>query len=109
VPWFGEAQQAFGKETPYAEQQRLGSLERQVVGPLKRLAPASEVRLVIDALERLATGARDAVMEALNELAGFPFLRLIVTARPDTELARGGSRHPPHSCCSPSGECGPVS
>src|SRR5215471_5594721 len=84
VSRFREAQQAFAKETPYAEQQRLGSLERQVVGPLKRLAPESEVRLVIDALERLATGARDAVMDALNELAGFPFLRLIVTARPDT-------------------------
>ena len=94
VSRFREAQQAFAKETPYAEQQRLGSLERQVVGPLKRLAPESEVRLVIDALERLATGARDAVMDALNELAGFPFLRLIVTARPDTELPEAAStRH----------------
>ena len=40
------------------------------------MAPPTEVRVVIDALERLATGARAAVMEALNELAGLPFLRL---------------------------------
>ena len=107
VPRFREAQQAFAKETPYAEQQRLGSLERQVVGPLKRLAPEAEVRFVIDALERLATGARDAVMDALNELAGFPFVRLIVTARPDTELPEAASTS--RSCSSPSGEGGPVS
>jgi hypothetical protein len=86
VPQFQEAQQAFAKETPYAEQQRLGSLERQVVGPLGRLAPASEVRLLMDGLERVATGAYDAVMDALTDLARFPFVRLIVTARPDATL-----------------------
>jgi hypothetical protein len=77
VPRFREAQQAFTKETPYAEQQRLGSLERQVIGPLKRLAPETEVRFVIDALERLATGACAAVMDALNDLVGLPFVRLV--------------------------------
>jgi hypothetical protein len=91
VPRFREAQQAFTKETPYAEQQRLGSLERQVVEPLSRLAPKAEVRFVIDGLDRLATGARGAVMDALNDLAGFPFMRLIVTTRPDTELPEAAS------------------
>jgi NACHT domain/Tetratricopeptide repeat len=90
VPRFQDAQQAFTKETPYAEQQRLGSWERQVVGPLSRLAPAAEVRLVIDGLDRLATGAR-AAMDALNDLVALPFVRLIVTARPDTELPEAAS------------------
>jgi hypothetical protein len=86
VPHFRQAQQAFVKETPHAEQQRMGTLERQVVGPLRLLPRESEVRLVIDALDRLATGARGAVMDALNELAGLPVPRLIVTARPETPL-----------------------
>ena len=94
VARFRETQQAFTRETPYAEQQRLGSLERQVVGPVSRLMPRAEVRFVIDGLDHLATGARDAVMDALNELAGLSFVRLIVTARPDTELPEAASvRH----------------
>jgi hypothetical protein len=91
VPRFAEAQLAFTRETPYAEQQRLGSLERQVVGPLGRLAPESRVRIVIDGLERIATGARNAVMDALNAMTNFQSLRLIVTARPDTELPEAAS------------------
>lgn len=50
---------------------------------------------MIDGLERLATGARDAVMDALNALAGLPFVRLIVTARPDTWLPETAST--PHA------------
>jgi hypothetical protein len=95
VPQFREARQAFAKETPYAEQQRLGSLERQLIGPVGRLAPVSELRLVIDGLERVATGASDAVMDALNDLARFPFVRLIVTTRPDTQLPEVAST--PHT------------
>jgi hypothetical protein len=86
VPLFHEAQRLFAQQTPHAEQQRLGILERQVIGPLGRLSPESDVRFVIDALDRLATGARGPVMDALNELARLPFSRLIVTARPDTPL-----------------------
>lgn len=78
VPHFREAQRVFAKETPYAEQQRLGILERQVIGPLGQLSSESDVCFVIDALDRLATGARGPVMDALNELAGLPFARLIV-------------------------------
>jgi NACHT domain len=86
VPGFHEAQKEFARETPYAAQQTLGTLERQVVEPLKRLAPAPDVRLVLDGLDRLPTGARGSVMAALDELAGLDFVRLVITARPDTEL-----------------------
>jgi hypothetical protein len=94
APGFREAQQAFARETPYAEQQRLGTIEKQLIGPLKRLAPASEVRLVVDALDRLPTGAKGSVMEALDELSECVFVRLVVTARPDTALPAQAEIHP---------------
>jgi hypothetical protein len=86
VSGFAQAQQRFARETPYAEQQRLGTVERQLVEPLRRLEGAAELCLVVDALDRLATGARGAVMDALEELGEIAFVRLVVTARPDTEL-----------------------
>jgi len=64
-----------------------------VVGPLKGLAAQSEVRIVIDALDRLATSASNVVMDALNALAELPLLRVIVTARPDTRLPDRAGRH----------------
>jgi hypothetical protein len=93
VPGFRKAQEDFERETPYAEQRRLGALEKRLVGPLLRLAPDTEVRLVIDALDRLATGAWGAVMDGLNELAELPFVRLVVTARPDSELPKATSTY----------------
>jgi len=86
APGFGAAQQSFLRETSYAEQQRLGVLDRQLIGPLKSLAPAAEVRIVIDALDRLAIGASSAVMAGLTALNELPFVRLLLTARPDTKL-----------------------
>jgi hypothetical protein len=86
VPHFREAQRVFMQQTPDAERQRLGILERQVIGPLGLLSSESDARFVIDALDRLATGARGPVMDALNELASLPSSRLIVTARPETPL-----------------------
>jgi hypothetical protein len=86
---FQDAQRDFDKNTPYAEKQRLGALEKHVIEPLRLLAPQAEVRIVVDALDRLATGAGDAVMGALDALAGLQFLRLIVTARPVTRLPQG--------------------
>ncbi|MGH8234645.1 MAG: tetratricopeptide repeat protein [Rhodanobacteraceae bacterium] len=86
VPGFSAAQQSFLRETPYAEQQRLGVLDRQLIGPLTSLAPAAEVRIVIDALDRLAIGASSAVMAGLTALNELPFVRLLLTARPDTKL-----------------------
>jgi hypothetical protein len=91
VPGFREAQHRFERETPYAEQQRLGALDRQLIGPLKRLAPSAELRLILDGLDRLPTGATGSVMSALGELAKLDFVRLLITARPDTELPKVAS------------------
>ena len=44
------------------------------------------MRIVVDALDRLATGAQGSVMEALNQLEELDFVHLVVTARPDTRL-----------------------
>ncbi len=91
VKGFREAQQASVHETPFAEQQKLGALEKQLVKPLKRIAPDTPVRLVFDGLDRLSTGARASIMSALDELTELEFLRLIVTARPDTPLPKSAS------------------
>jgi hypothetical protein len=93
VPGFRHAQQTFAKDTPYAEQQKLDTLEKQLVEPLKRLASVTPVRLVVDALDRLATGARGSVMHALNELGQLGFMRLLVTARQDTELPKAATSY----------------
>lgn len=100
VTGFREAQQSFARDTPYDEQQKLDTLEKQVVGPLKWLGRLEqqpgrvmEVRMVLDALDRLATGARGSVMEALNQLSKLEGVRLVVTARPDTELPRTASSY----------------
>jgi hypothetical protein len=85
VPGFQETQQAFARETSYPEQQRLDILERKLVEPLKLLKPA-EVRLVFDGLDRLATGAAGLVMTAIEKLAELDFMRLLITARPETGL-----------------------
>lgn len=92
---FREAQQSFARDTPYDEQQKLDTLEKQLVGPLKCLAGpeqqptrVAQVRIVLDALDRLATGARGSVMETLDQLCQLDFVRLVVTARPDTDLPR---------------------
>jgi hypothetical protein len=91
VPGFPKVQKAFKDKTPLAEHQRLGILEKELIGPLKRLPPATKIRLVVDALDRLATGARGPVMAALEELAELSFMRLVVTARPDTEVPKRAS------------------
>jgi hypothetical protein len=91
VPGFQKAQHAFARETPLVEQQGLGALERQVVEPLKRLDPAGEVRLVLDGLDRVATGALGSIMAAIDELAQLDFMRLLITARPDTVLPKAAS------------------
>ncbi len=92
VRGFREAQQSFAHNVPYEEQQRLDTLEKQLLGPLKWLGhqaqsnEVGDVRIVVDALDRLATGAQGSVMEALNQLEELDFMRLVVTARPDTRL-----------------------
>ena len=48
-------------------------------------------RLVVDALDRLATGTRGSVIDALNELGELAFVRVVITARPDTALPKKAS------------------
>lgn len=94
---FREAQQSFARNIPYDEQQKLDTLEKQLIGPLKWLGrqpgQVAEVRIVLDALDRLATGARGSVMEALSQLSKMDFVKLVVTARPDTELPHTASSY----------------
>ena len=92
VKGFQKAQQSFARDTPYEEQQKLDTLEKQLLGPLKWLGQQAQpdqvgdVRIVVDALDRLATGAQGSIMEALNQLEELDFVHLVVTARPDTRL-----------------------
>ncbi len=101
VKGFREAQKAFARETPNSEQRKLGALERQVVQPLKRLNPHETVRLVFDGLDRVATGAVGSVMAAIAELAELDFVRLVITARPDTELPKAVSPKAVSTYCLP--------
>jgi NACHT domain/Tetratricopeptide repeat/Caspase domain len=99
VTGFHEAQQSFARDTPFDEQQKLDTLEKQLTGPLmwlsrlERSTRIAHVRIVVDALDRLATGARGSIMEALNQLCQLDFLRLVITARPDTEFPEVASRY----------------
>ncbi|WP_052494251.1 tetratricopeptide repeat-containing protein [Nitrosospira sp. NpAV] len=99
VPGFRKAQQAFTRDTPYDEQQKLDTLEKQLLGPLTWLGRleqpgrVTEIRIVVDALDRLATGARGSVIETLNQLGKLAFVYLLVTARPDTELPSEASSY----------------
>ena len=69
VPGFREAQQAFVRETPYAEQQRLDTWRSKSSVHSSGSLPRADVRLVLDGLDRLPTGALGSVMAALEELA----------------------------------------
>jgi tetratricopeptide (TPR) repeat protein len=89
VVGFEAAQSEFDRITTFAKKQRLGALEKQVIEPLRLLQHQSVVRIVFDALDRLAIGAGGAVMEALEDLAGLPLVHLIVTSRPETLLPNG--------------------
>jgi hypothetical protein len=93
VEGFKEVQQALAHEMPQSEWQKLGVLERQVVEPLKRLKSPTTVRLVIDGLDRVATGALGSVMAAIEELAELDFMRLVITARLDTVLPKAVSAY----------------
>jgi hypothetical protein len=87
VPEFLMARAAFERETPSGARDQLGALEREIIGPLRRLSPVPEsVRLIVDSLDRLSVGATVAVMEALSALARIQFVRLVLSARPDTKL-----------------------
>ncbi len=91
---FAAAREQFLRHTVYEERQRLGPLEREVVGPLRWLEKDRPVRIVIDGLDRLSevTGATRTVLPALNLLvtdAALAMIRLVATSRPDTPLPVG--------------------
>jgi hypothetical protein len=89
VVGFEAAKSEFDRITTFAKKQRLSALEKQVIEPLRLLQDQSKVRIVFDALDRLAIGASGAMMEALEVLAGLPLVHLIVTSRPETLLPNG--------------------
>ncbi|MFM0003925.1 caspase family protein [Paraburkholderia dipogonis] len=86
VPGFEEAQNNFNKDSAFPELLRIGTIYRSIVGPLRNLAPVGNVRIVVDGLDRLAIGSRASIMDALDDLAKCAFVRLVITARPDTSL-----------------------
>lgn len=86
---FNAALSEFDKITPFAKKQQLSTLDKQVIEPLRLFGPQAEVRIVVDALDRLATGAGDAMMAAIDALTRLPWVHLIVTASQDTHLPAG--------------------
>jgi tetratricopeptide (TPR) repeat protein len=86
---FTAAAEEFRRQTRLAEWEGLDPLTQQVVGPLRQLAPERTVRLVIDGLDQFPAPVAPIALAALNELAtdsALASIRLVVTARPDTQL-----------------------
>ncbi|MFO1096863.1 MAG: caspase family protein [Xanthobacteraceae bacterium] len=86
VPGFEEAQLALAQTKSDTEQRKLGILERQIVEPLRSLKPKIAVRIVLDGLDRVSINASGSVWAAIESLARLQFMRLVVTARPDTSV-----------------------
>jgi tetratricopeptide (TPR) repeat protein len=91
---FNAALSEFDRITPFAKKQQLSTLDKQVIEPLRLFGPQAEVRIVVDGLDRLATGAGDAMMAAIDALTRLPWVHLIVTARQDTLLPAGAVSYP---------------
>src|SRR5262249_4642039 len=64
VPGFAEAVAEFGRNVLLPEREKLDSLTRKVLQPLAYLVQKSELRIVLDGLDRLQDLTRDAVCEA---------------------------------------------
>ncbi len=92
VARFREAQEHFARDSALSQRQRLGILERLVVGPLNLLQTGESIRLIVDGLDRIAVGAQASIMGALELLTRLTFVNLVITARPDTELPK--TAHP---------------
>jgi tetratricopeptide (TPR) repeat protein len=90
VPHFSEKQRDFKNTLPAEAWRKLNALERDIIGPLKRANP-DRVRLVFDSLDRLSPAAAEPVMGALDALSRLDFVRLLVTARPDTPVPTAAS------------------
>jgi hypothetical protein len=94
VPGFAAARKDYLGALTEDEQRRLDALQRDVLGPLRRLRPVKEtvVRILVDGLDQVPSAGEVSIREALGELAAGPGLdhvRLICTARPDTDVPGG--------------------
>jgi hypothetical protein len=82
---FSEARRSFRTNLRQEDLPRLNALEREIIEPLKTLYPV-RVRLLFDGLDRLHPSIAESVIEILNRLSNLEPCRLLVTARPDTDL-----------------------
>ena len=86
VPGFAAARKDYLGALTEDEQRRLDALQRDVLGPLRRLRPVKEtvVRILVDGLDQVPSAGEVSIREALGELAAGPGLdhvRLICTAQ----------------------------
>jgi tetratricopeptide (TPR) repeat protein len=91
VPGFSAARAEFERGLIDKEKRRLDSLQRQIVGPLRSLRGSALVRVVIDGLDQLHAASANSMYSALEVLASdasLPWVRLVVTSRPNTPLPR---------------------
>lgn len=94
VTGYAAARDNFHRSLTDDERDRLDSLQLNVLGPLRHLAlpSGSVVRLIVDGIDRVPSASELSIRRALNELAfgpGLDHVRLITTARTDTELPHG--------------------
>jgi hypothetical protein len=89
VPGFAQARLQFSRELTRDERRKLDRLQREVIGPLNRLASGGVVRIVLDGLDQIPTSSAETIQSALDGLAAMPHVRLTVTARPDTPQPGG--------------------
>ena len=95
VPGFADAQDAFRRHTTQVELAELDPLQREVIGPLRRLHSDRTVRVVVDGLDQLPPAAAALVQQGLGLLTSDPllgFVRLVVTSRPQTSLPAGARK-----------------
>jgi hypothetical protein len=86
---FAAAQRQFQHQTQAEERAKLDAWHREVIGPLRLLSADRPIRIVIDGLDQISTGANVSVHKAIDVLATDPALgavRLVLTARSDTPL-----------------------
>jgi hypothetical protein len=93
---FAEAQRIYQHRVLVAEWKSLTSFQRWVIGPLRLLREKQKqlplLRLVIDGLDQAGQAQAARLTKGMDELADDPdlkFVRLVVTARPDTRLPAG--------------------
>jgi hypothetical protein len=95
VQGFLEEVEKFAASLTADEKAKLDQLHILVLGPLSNLSATIPIRIIVDGLDRLPTGASEAVQSALDQLARgpeFEHVRLIVTSRPDTSLPFGARK-----------------